>query len=99
MCFNHLPIGSNIKFITDSKYVVNAVNNRWLNKWEDIEFRKRPNADLWRLLVDWLKIHNCTFEWVRGHNGNEGNEHVDKYAQGKIGEKPILIDKNYENTN
>ena len=99
MCFKHFRPGSSIKFITDSKYVADAVNKGWLNKWEDRDFHKRPNADLWRLLVDWLKMHKCTFEWIKGHDGNKGNEYVDKYAQGKIGQEPILIDEHYENTN
>lgn len=99
MCFECIPPGSEIKFITDSKYVADAVNKGWLRNWEDRNFHKRLNADLWRLLIEGLKTHECTFEWIRGHSGDEGNEHANKYAQGKIGEEPILIDENYENTN
>ncbi len=70
---------------TDSKYVCDAINQNWVQKWKDNGWRKadkKPalNIDLWKQLLELLTIHSVTFKWVKGHNDHPENERCDKLA-------------------
>ncbi len=74
-----------VNLTTDSKYVCDAVNKGWVYGWKKkgwIKSDKKPalNADLWEELLEQLKIHDVTFNWVKGHNGHPYNERCDKLA-------------------
>lgn len=72
----------NVEIITDSSYVVNAFNNGWIYKWEKQGFRNRANSDLWKTLLEYVRLHNeVQFKWVKGHAGDKYNEICDKEAQ------------------
>ena len=75
----------NVRLTTDSQYVVNSVNNKWIYGWQKKNWIREkskpvPNADLWKQLIPLLKIHTIEFVWVRGHNGHAENERCDKLA-------------------
>lgn len=77
-----------VNLTTDSKYVCDAVNKGWVYGWKKkgwIKSDKKPalNADLWEELLEQLKIHDVTFNWVKGHNGHPYNERCDKLAVSK----------------
>ena len=68
-----------VNLTTDSKYVCDAVNKGWVYGWKKkgwIKSDKKPalNVDLWEELLEQLKIHDVTFNWVKGHNGHPYNE-------------------------
>jgi ribonuclease HI len=70
---------------SDSKYVVDAVCQRWLFVWQDRNWikpdRKRVlNVDLWQKLTPLLSKHQVKFEWTKGHAGNKYNERCDGIA-------------------
>lgn len=74
-----------VNLTTDSKYVCDAVNKGWVYGWKKkgwIKSDKKPalNVDLWEELLEQLKIHDVTFNWVKGHNGHPYNEKCDKLA-------------------
>ena len=74
-----------VNLTTDSKYVCDAVNKGWVYGWKKkgwIKSDKKPalNVDLWEELLEQLKIHDVTFNWVKGHNGQPYNERCDKLA-------------------
>lgn len=71
---------SEVKIVTDSKYVEEAVNKQWLNRWIKDEEYDRPHFELWRILYNLLNIHDITIEWTRGHSGHEFNERCDTLA-------------------
>lgn len=71
-----------VTIYTDSKYVCDAINKRWLDKWIVSHWKtstKKPvaNKDMWQRLEELLKIHVVNFEWVKGHADNEGNIKAD----------------------
>lgn len=69
-----------IKIYSDSQYVINSIVNKHVYKWfEEKDFSKK-NLDLWYELIDLLEIHDVSFEWVKGHNGNEYNELADRLS-------------------
>ena len=74
-----------VNLTTDSKYVCDAVNKGWVYGWKKkgwIKSDKKPalNVDLWEKLLEQLKIHDVSFNWVKGHNGHPYNERCDKLA-------------------
>ncbi|NLB81460.1 MAG: ribonuclease HI [Clostridiaceae bacterium] len=79
-----------VTLYSDSKYLVDAINNGWVFNWEKKNWMKNrteqvPNSDLWKKLIKLLKEHKVEFEWVRGHNGHPENERCDKLATKAIG--------------
>lgn len=69
-----------VHVISDSSYVVNAINQHWLESWIRTGFRRKKNPDLWMELVPLLRKHDVDFTWVRGHNGHPENERCDRLA-------------------
>jgi len=74
-----------VELYTDSQYIVNAVNERWVYKWQAngwMRTKKDPakNPDLWGRLLELLKIHGVTFHWVKGHGDNAYNNRCDELA-------------------
>jgi ribonuclease HI len=70
---------------TDSKYIVDSVNKKWVYGWRAknwIKSDKKPamNVDLWEELLKLLDKHNVEFVWIKGHNGHQYNEKCDKLA-------------------
>ncbi len=74
-----------VKLTTDSKYVCDAINQRWVYSWKKNGWKKsdkKPalNVDLWQQLLPLLETHNVEFIWVKGHNGHKYNERCDALA-------------------
>lgn len=78
-----------ITLYTDSKYVMDGVNE-WLENWKANGWRTAnkksevKNVDLWQVLDELLKKQEIHWVWVKGHNGHEENERVDKLARDEI---------------
>lgn len=66
--------------VSDSSYVVKAINERWLAKWKSKGYAKVKNPDLWMRLESLLNMHNVTFYWIKGHAGHPENERCDALA-------------------
>lgn len=71
----------NVRVFTDSKYIVDAINKNWLEKWARTDFKKKKNEDLWVDLIALMEIHNVEFVWVKGHDGDYYNERCDRIAK------------------
>ncbi len=54
-----------VEIITDSSYVVNAING-WLDNWIKRGFKDVKNVELWREYLDVAKDHNIRAKWVKG---------------------------------
>ena len=70
---------------SDSKYVVDAFNNKWIDSWIQKGWRtagKTPvkNVELWKRLLEAKEKHDVQFIWVKGHAGHEYNERCDALA-------------------
>ncbi len=85
-----------IEIYTDSKYVSDAINKAWLNKWEAQRFKKTKNSDLWKEFLKVSKDLNFAIHWVKGHNNHPENEQCDRLAVKAAKEQAIHIDKGYE---
>ena len=74
-----------VTVISDSKYVVDAFNNKWIESWAKNGWKtagKKPvkNVELWQRLLNAMKIHDYKFVWIKGHAGHPYNERCDSLA-------------------
>jgi ribonuclease HI len=80
-----------VTLYTDSKYVADAINKKWLDSWVKKNFTRPSsqggdvkNPELWRALLPLLERHRVSFVWVKGHADNEWNNRCDELARGAI---------------
>lgn len=82
--------------VSDSKYVVDAVDKGWLFNWERKGWVKVKNPDLWRRFLQIYRKHRVRFQWVKGHNNHPMNERCDKLAVKAATEAPVNVDAGFE---
>jgi ribonuclease HI len=95
-----LKVPCNVKLYSDSKYIINAIEEKWLNNWIKRGWKKadkKPvlNVDLWKLLTEQIAIHKITFIWTRGHAGDVENERCDELAVAASKGEDLLPDTDY----
>lgn len=74
---------------SDSAYLVNAFNQRWIENWKRNAWRKRDrtavlNKDLWEELCRLSEKHSVQWVKVKGHANNPYNERCDELARNAI---------------
>ena len=79
-----------VKIFTDSKYVLEGMT-KWMANWKKRGWKtsaKKPvkNAELWQRLDTAVQAHDVSWQWVKGHSGDDGNEHADMLANRGIDE-------------
>ena len=72
--------GSDVTIYSDSKYVVDAVEKRWVFGWEKKGFAGKKNPDLWTRFLRSYRRHNVRFIWVKGHADTVENNRCDQLA-------------------
>ncbi|NCD71841.1 ribonuclease HI [Mucilaginibacter agri] len=84
---------------SDSKYVIDAIEKRWVYGWVKKGFAGKKNKDLWMRYLEISKLHKIRFVWVRGHNGHPENERCDQLAVAASKQRELLIDTVFEAEN
>lgn len=103
-----------INLSSDSEYFCNAVNQRWLQKWQQNNWmtsgyngaapKDVKNKDLWEQIIEIQETLqklgiNLTLIHIKGHNGHEFNERADKLAVvASNNSGSHLVDEVYEKT-
>lgn len=72
--------GQQVTIYTDSKYVMDAVEKKWLWGWLKKGFQGKKNKDLWLRFLQTYTKHEIKFVWVKGHAGHPENERCDALA-------------------
>jgi ribonuclease HI len=70
----------NVVIYTDSKYVAESVEKRWVFNWVKIRFKGKKNSDLWKRFLEVYGSHHVKFIWVKGHASIPENERCDQLA-------------------
>ena len=83
--------------ISDSKYVVDAVEKKWVFGWEKKNFAGKKNPDLWMRFLKIYRKHQVDFKWIKGHNNHPQNERCDQLAVMASGLPNLSVDTFYEN--
>ncbi len=81
---------------SDSKYVVDAIEKKWVFGWEKKNFKKKKNPDLWKRLLKIYPKHEIKLIWVKGHSNIPENERCDRLAVAAANQTDLKIDKGYE---
>ena len=88
--------GHQVTIITDSKYVMDTIEKRWLWAWLKKGFKGKKNEDLWRRFLNSYNKHQINFHWVKGHAGNKENERCDEMAVNSALGSHLQVDEGYE---
>ena len=81
---------------SDSKYVIDSINLKWLDGWQKTGFKKKANVDLWQRFLKVQHKHHITFKWVKGHADNVENNRCDELAVAAYKTGNLKIDEGYE---
>ena len=78
-----------VKLYSDSAYVVNAFNQKWIYGWIKKNWKTSggetvKNRELWKELYGFTKIHEIEFIKVKGHSDNDYNNRCDEMARNAI---------------
>jgi len=81
---NQIEKADMVRVNTDSMYVKNGITS-WINKWVENGWKTAAkkdvaNKDLWLKLQSIVETRKITWNWVRGHSGDAGNERADFLA-------------------
>jgi ribonuclease HI len=85
-----------VTIYSDSKYVIDSVEKKWLQGWVKKGFAGKKNKDLWMRYLEVSRIHQIKFVWVKGHAGHPENERCDQLAVAAGKQKDLLIDAVFE---
>jgi ribonuclease HI len=86
-----------ITIFTDSQYVVNSIEKKWLNNWIKTNFKGgKKNKDLWLQYHELAKDFSIKLQWVKGHADNMFNNRCDELATYAADGKNLLVDEAYE---
>ena len=81
---NQIEEADTVRVNTDSMYVKNGITswiNKWVNNgWKTAAKKDVANKDLWLKLQSIVETREITWNWVRGHSGDAGNERADFLA-------------------
>lgn len=87
----------NVKLYSDSKYLTDAFNQKWIDGWIRKGWKRSgnepvKNVDLWKRLLKAMEPHQVTFLWVKGHAGHPENERCDQLATSAADGTSLLDD-------
>jgi ribonuclease HI len=82
-------VGWLVTLYSDSAYLVNAYNQKWLDNWQRNGWKNSKkdevaNQDLWQELLLYLPRNHISIRKVKGHSGDHFNERCDELARGAI---------------
>lgn len=86
-----------VELYSDSKYLVDAFNQHWIDSWLKKGWKRGKNepvknVDLWQRLLKAKAPHQVTFIWVKGHAGHPMNERCDTLATTAADGENLLVD-------
>ena len=87
-----------VELYSDSKYLVDALNQHWIDSWLKKNWKRGKNenvknVDLWKRLLQAKEPHRVTFNWVKGHAGHPQNERCDELATTAADGKDLIADE------
>ncbi len=89
-------LNQEVMIFSDSKYVIDSVEKKWVFGWVKKAFAGKKNKDLWLRFLQSYKLHQVKFTWVKGHAGHPENERCDELAVIASKSKDKKIDSVFE---
>lgn len=89
--------GLHVTIHTDSKYVCESIDKKWVFNWQKTNFKGKKNADLWQRFLRVYPKNHISMRWIKGHAGHKENERCDVLAtQAADNKETLLIDEGFE---
>ncbi|MBK6988949.1 MAG: ribonuclease HI [Bacteroidetes bacterium] len=88
--------GERVTIYSDSKYVVDSVEKKWVFGWEKKNYIGKKNPDLWMRFLRIYRKHHVKFVWVKGHATNAENNRCDELAVAAAMQSKLKVDVEYE---
>ncbi len=88
--------GEHVTIYSDSKYVVDSVEKKWVFGWEKKNYTGKKNPDLWIRFLRIYRKHHVKFVWVKGHASNAENNRCDELAVAAAMQSQLKVDVEYE---
>ncbi|MDD6072905.1 MAG: ribonuclease HI, partial [Clostridium sp.] len=90
-----------VALYSDSKYLVDAFNQHWIDSWLKKGWKRGKNeevknVDLWKRLLAAKSRHQVQFHWVKGHAGHPENERCDFLATSAADGSDLMVDEGLE---
>lgn len=90
-----------VELYSDSKYLTDAFNQRWIDGWVRKGWKRGKNepvknTELWKRLLTAMEPHQVRYIWVKGHDGHEQNERCDRLATSAADGDNLRIDEVFE---
>ncbi len=85
-----------VEMFSDSKYVISAFNEHWIDGWLRKGWKtagNKPvkNVELWKRLLKAAEPHGIRWNWVKGHAGHSENERCDYLATTAADQDPDML--------
>ncbi|MGJ8655338.1 MAG: ribonuclease HI [Akkermansiaceae bacterium] len=95
-----LKVPCEVEVISDSRYVINAMDKGWIHGWckrgwNKADKKPLKNTDLWKRLYVTVRSHDVKWTWVKGHAGNQYNERCDHLATSAALGENLALDEGY----
>ena len=87
--------GCDVIVFSDSKYVVESIEKKWVFGWEKKNFQGKKNPDLWKRFLIIYPKHRIKFHWIKGHAENSFNERCDVLAVEAAMGNNLIPDEGY----
>lgn len=92
-----------VEIYSDSKYVVDSIEKRWVFGWAKKNFVKKDrsitvpykNIDLWKRFLLIYPKNRIKLKWIKGHNDNIHNERCDYLASISFKGDNLITDSGY----
>ena len=86
-----------VELYSDSKYLVDAFNQHWIDSWIKKGWKRSKNEpvkniDLWKRLLEAAAPHKIRYIWVKGHDGHALNERCDILATSAADGDHLIVD-------
>lgn len=98
--FEALKSPCQVKFVSDSLYVINAMKKGWIRGWKirgwlTANKQAVKNVELWKRLDEASAAHKVDWTWIRGHAGHGENERCDELAVAAAQSTELLVDDGF----
>jgi len=88
--------GNTVIIYSDSKYVVDSIEKKWVDGWAKKAFKDKKNPDLWMRYLTVARKQKIKMVWIKGHANIKENERCDELATSAAAQRNLLIDEYYE---
>ena len=88
--------GNTVIIYSDSKYVVDSIEKKWVDGWAKKTFKDKKNPDLWMRYLTVARKQKIKMVWIKGHANIKENERCDELATSAAAQRNLSIDEYYE---